>query len=38
LKGGLTGLQLLIHPGDERGNLPIDVADRRIREVDLLQV
>ena len=35
---GPTGLHLLIHPGDERGNVPIDVLDRRIRELDVLQV
>jgi hypothetical protein len=30
---GPTGLDLLIHPGDERGNVAIDVQDRRIREL-----
>ena len=35
---GPTGLDLLIHPGDERGNVAIDVQDRRIREFDVLQV
>ena len=29
-----SGLQLLIHPGHERGNVAIDVLDRRIGEVD----
>jgi len=35
LKGGLglTGLQLLIHSGVERGYVPIDILDRCIREV-----
>jgi hypothetical protein len=34
----LTGLHLLIHPGNERSNVAIDVLDRGIGEVDVLQV
>jgi hypothetical protein len=40
LKGGpgLTRLHLLIHPGDECGNVAIDVLNRHIGELDMLQV
>jgi hypothetical protein len=34
----LTGLHLLIHPGDESSNVPIDVLYRCVRELDVLQV
>ena len=34
----MTGLHLLIHPGDEGRNVPIDVLDRRVRKVNVLQV
>jgi hypothetical protein len=30
--------RLLIHPGDESSNVPIDVLDRCVRELDVLQV
>ena len=33
-----TDLDLLIHPGDERGTVAIDVQDRRIHEFNVLQV
>jgi hypothetical protein len=35
---GLTRLHLLIHPGNEHGNVAIDILDRGIGEVDVLQV
>jgi hypothetical protein len=38
LKGGLTGHHLLIHPGYHGGDLLIDLLDRGIRGVDLVQV
>jgi len=38
LKGGLTGLDLPIHPGDERGNVAIDVLDPGVRELNVLHV
>ena len=38
LKGGLTGHHLLIHAGYHGGDLLIDLLDRGIRGVDLVQV
>ena len=34
----MTGLHLLIHPVDESGNVAVDVLDRCVRELDVLQV
>jgi hypothetical protein len=34
----LTGFHLLIRPVDESGNVAVDVLDRCVRELDVLQV